>query len=132
MPHQRISSGKSLESVIGYSRAVRAGAHVYVAGTTGVLPEDHPDAPGDAYAQTKHAFEIIETGLIEAGASVGDVVRTRVFLTNIQDADAVGQAHHEMFGATLPASAFIGIASLIGGQAVVEIEVDAVISEAVG
>ena len=51
MPHQRISSGKSLESVIGYSRAVRAGSHVYVAGTTGVLPEDHPDAPGDAYAQ---------------------------------------------------------------------------------
>jgi enamine deaminase RidA (YjgF/YER057c/UK114 family) len=97
-----------------------------------VLPEDHPDAPGDAYAQTKHAFEIIETGLIEAGASVGDVVRTRVFLTNIQDADAVGQAHHEMFGATLPASAFIGVASLIGGQAVVEIEVDAVVSEAVG
>ena len=131
MPHQRISSGKPLESVIGYSRAVRAGAYVYVAGTTGVLPEDHPDAPGDAYAQTKHALEIIETALMEAGASVSDVVRTRVFLTNIQDADAVGQAHHEIFGTTLPASSFIGVTSLIGGKAVVEIEADAVISDSV-
>lgn len=128
MSHQRIPSGKPLESIIGYSRAVRAGSHVYIAGTTGELSPDHDDAPGDAYAQAIHALQIIETALTEAGASVADVVRTRVFLTNIEDAEAVGRAHYEFFGTTLPASAFIGVASLIGSDAVVEIEADAVIS----
>ena len=126
MKRQCISSGKPTEAVIGYSRVVRVGPHIWVAGTTGPLPPDHPDAPGDAYAQAKHAIGIIETALAEAGATLDDVVRTRVFLTNIDDdADAVGRAHLEAFGNAMPVSAFIGCTSLIGGESVLEIEADA-------
>ena len=126
MERQRISSGKPTEAVIGYSRAVRVGSHIWVAGTTGPLPPDQPDAPGDAYAQAKHAIGIIEKALKEAGATLDDVVRTRVYLTDIErDADAVGRAHFESFGKAMPASAFIGVSSLIGDESVLEIEADA-------
>ena len=130
MERQRISSGKPTEAVIGYSRAVRVGPHIWVAGTTGPLPPDHPNAPGDAYAQAKHAIGIIEKALAEAGATLDDVVRTRVFLTNIKDdAEAVGRAHFESFGAARPASAFIGVSSLIGDESVLEIEADAYVAD---
>ena len=130
MERQRISSGKPTEAVIGYSRAVRVGAHIWVAGTTGPLPPDHPNTPGDAYAQAKHAIGIIEKALAEAGATLDDVVRTRVFLTNIKDdAEAVGRAHFESFGAAMPASAFIGVSSLIGDESVLEIEADAYVAD---
>ena len=130
MERQCISSGKPTEAVIGYSRAVRVGSHVWIAGTTGPLPREHPDAPGDAYAQAKHAIGIIEKALGEAGATLDDVVRTRVFLTDIdRDADAVGRAHLEAFGNAMPASAFIGCTSLVGGESVLEIEADAYVDD---
>ena len=130
MERQCISSGKPTEAAIGYSRAVRIGPHIWVAGTTGPLPPQHPDSPGDAYAQAKHAIGIIEKGLAEAGATLDDVVRTRVFLTDIdRDADAVGRAHLEAFGKAMPASAFIGCTSLVGGESVLEIEADAYVDD---
>ena len=126
MERRCISSGKPTEAVIGYSRAVRVGPHVWIAGTTGPLPPEHPDAPGDAYAQAKHAIGIIKKALQEAGATLDDVVRTRVFLTDIdRDADAVGRAHLESFGKAMPVSAFIGCTSLVGGESVLEIEAEA-------
>ena len=130
MERQRISSGKPTEAVIGYSRVVRVGPHIWVAGTTGPLPPEHPDAPGDAYAQARHAIGIIEKALTEAGATLDDVVRTRVFLTDIgRDADAVGRAHLESFGNAMPASAFIGTSGLIGGDSLLEIEADAYVDK---
>ncbi len=133
MQRQRISSGKPTEAVIGYSRAVRVGPHVWVAGTTGPLPPEHPEAPGDAYAQARHAIGIIEKGLSEAGATLDDVVRTRVYLTEIErDADAVGRAHFEAFGKAMPASAFIGCTSLIGEESLLEIEADAYVADGGG
>lgn len=127
MSRQVISSGKPLEPVLGYSRAVRVGPYIHVAGTTGALPPDTPGSPGDAYAQAVRALDIICEALERAGATSAEVVRTRVFLTNIDDWEAVGRAHHEVFGDVLPASSFIGISSLIGPESLVEIEADAIV-----
>lgn len=119
-----ISSGSPYEATVGYSRAVKVGNLVFVAGTTsgGV-------GGADAAAQAREIFTRIESALEQAGATLGDVVRTRVFLTNIErDFDAVGAVHGEVFGEIRPACAFIGTSGLVAPDLLLEVEVDAVIS----
>jgi len=124
-----ISSGSPYEPTIGFSRAVRDGRHVFVAGTCAVMP-DGAEPPPDAYSQARRCLEIIVTALLEAGATVDDVVRTRTFLTNAADWEAVGRAHGEFFANVRPASTMIVVSALLDPRWLVEIEADAVIAAA--
>ncbi len=131
MQRQRIYSGAPWESTAGYARAVRAGDHVFVAGTTSVDDAGQVFAPDDAYAQSCRIFAIIEAALQEAGANLADVVRTRIFVTHIaRHADAVGRAHREAFGVHRPAATMVEVPRLIDSKLVVEIEAHAVVSPA--
>lgn len=125
MERQRISSGSPWELIIGYSRAVRIGEHVWVAGTAPQWPDGEVDP--DPAAQTRRCFEIIEAALIEAGGSLADVVRTRVFLVEADDFDAVSKVHGERFRDIRPANTTIVVKTLMNPAWKVEIEVDAVI-----
>ena len=127
MPGRRqlISSGGPFETRVGYSRAVRVGDHVAVSGTT-AYKDGAPFAPGDAAAQTRYALGVIEQALAEAGATMGDVIRYRVFLTDIADFPAVGAEFGKVFGAIRPAGTIVGNSTLIDPALRVEIEVDAV------
>jgi enamine deaminase RidA (YjgF/YER057c/UK114 family) len=122
---QRISSGSPWESTFGYSRAVRAGDLVFVGGTVGRNPDG--SAAEGPYAQAKRALEIIESALIDAGASLDDVVRTRFFVTDFSDFDEIARAHREAFGEFRPATSMVQISALIEPAYVLEIEADAVI-----
>ena len=113
---------------MGFSRAVRAGPHVYVAGTAPVMPEGE-ELPADAYGQTKRCLEIIAAALREAGAQPEHVVRTRTFLIDVKDSDEVGRAHGEMFGEVRPASTMIEVSGLLDPRWLVEIEADALLPE---
>jgi enamine deaminase RidA (YjgF/YER057c/UK114 family) len=113
---------------VGYSRAVRVGNHVYVSGTAPVMP-DGGDPPADAYGQARRCLEIISEALLEAGASLEDVVRTRIFLVNEDDWEGVGRAHHEFLGDVMPASTMVLIQGILDPRWVVEIEADAVVAE---
>src|SRR6478672_7689417 len=124
---QLISSGAPWESIVGYSRAVRVGNQVFVAGTTAVDEQGEVVAPGDAYAQTVYLLKKIERALSDAGAEPRHVVRTRTFVTNIDDWEAVGRAHGELFRDVRPAATMVEVSRLIAPGLVVEIEVDAVI-----
>ncbi len=127
MERKRISSGAPWESVVGYSRAVRVGNRVIVSGTTGILANGRPAGP-DAYTQAKRALEIIGVALEEAEASFADVVRTRIFVTNIaRDAEAVGRAHGEVFAGIGPASTMVEVSALIRPELLVEIEAEALL-----
>jgi enamine deaminase RidA (YjgF/YER057c/UK114 family) len=125
--HQRISSGAPWEATVGYSRAVRAGDLVFVAGTTAVDATGAVTGVGDPYAQAKAALHKIERALAEAGATMGDVVRTRIFVTDMGCSEPVGRAHGEFFGSIRPAATMVEVVKLIDPRMLVEIEADAVI-----
>ena len=125
MPRQLVSSGGPFEQTYGYSRAVRVGAHVHVAGTAA-----RGDALArDAYAQTQNVLATIREALQQAGARVEDVVRTVIYVTNIDDADLVGRAHREVFGDIRPASTMVQVSGLIRPEMLVEIEAYAVVGD---
>jgi enamine deaminase RidA (YjgF/YER057c/UK114 family) len=125
MARQNIGSGTTWEAQVGYSRAVRLGNHIWVAGTTASDAQTNPVAIGDAYGQTVYIFRKIERALQTAGASLADVVRTRVYLVNTDDWQAVGKAHGEFFADIRPVNTMLTVAGLIGEHYLVEIEVDA-------
>lgn len=122
-----ISSGTRWEAAVGYSRAVRAGPHVWVAGTTAVDAGGRIVGEEDAYAQAAFILQKIERALREAGAEMRDVVRTRMYLVSLEDEEAVGRAHAEMFRDIRPAATMIRVAGLVDPRLLVEIEAEAYI-----
>ncbi|MBU6480378.1 MAG: RidA family protein [Nitrospirae bacterium] len=128
MGRQNVSTGGPWEGKIGYSRAVRVGALISVSGSTAMTPSGLV-GKGDPYAQTIQALKTIETALQQAGASLGDVVRTRIYMANIDQWQEVGRAHGEIFGAIRPATTMVEVKRLIDPDMLVEIEADAIISQ---
>jgi enamine deaminase RidA (YjgF/YER057c/UK114 family) len=131
MERMRIGSGAPWEATVGYSRAVRVGQQVFVAGTTAT------DATGamvgaTAYEQARQALRNIESALEHCGAQMADVVRTRMYVVNIDDWEEIGRAHGEVFGAIRPAATMVEVRRLIDPAMLVEIEVDAIIAQAAG
>ena len=129
MARQNISSGAPWEEVVGYSRAVKVGPHLHVSGTTAVDDSGEVVGRGDAYVQASYILQKIAAALAEGGATLSQVVRTRMYLTNVGNWEAVGRAHGEVFGDIRPASTLLEVSALITKDLLVEIEVDAYLGD---